>query len=233
MTNPHLKKAFLNIFESVGYTKERLKERLNKFKELENNLQDTGYTFSEHTKLHVDMLEKLINEAINKRGKMKKFTKQQVDFICDQIGDWYMQWRDQLVDYETRTHRLGAAKEALKERFCSLEEWETLEDEYDPNVNVSKKPWETEPDFFEFVDENTGYNCFIQRHPELKHLCGYVELPKKHKLHGKDNMDNEEIFNEIDVHGGVTYTGEIRFKQQNYTVDYVVGFDCAHAGDYS
>jgi hypothetical protein len=69
-----------------------------------------------------------------------KFTKQQVDFICYQIGDWYMQWRDQLVDYKTRTHRLGAAKEALKERFCSLEEWETLEDEYDPNVNVSKKP---------------------------------------------------------------------------------------------
>lgn len=62
MTNPHLKKAFLNIFESVGYTKERLKERLNKFKELENNLQDTGYTFSEHTKLHVDMLEKLTKE---------------------------------------------------------------------------------------------------------------------------------------------------------------------------
>ncbi len=64
MTNPHLKKAFLNIFESVGYTKERLKERLNKFKELENNLQDTGYTFSEHTKLHVEMLEKLTNDEV-------------------------------------------------------------------------------------------------------------------------------------------------------------------------
>lgn len=52
-------------------------------------------------------------------------------------------------------------------------------------------------------------------------------------MYGKDYMDNEEIFNEIDVHGGVTYTGEIRFKQQDYTIDYVVGFDCAHAGDYS
>lgn len=62
MTNPHLKKAFLSIFESVGYTKERLKERLIKFKELENNLKDTDYTFSKHTKLHVEMLEKLTND---------------------------------------------------------------------------------------------------------------------------------------------------------------------------
>jgi len=59
MTNPHLIKEFLDIFESVGYTKERLKERLNKFKEIENSLKDTDYTFSEATKMHVEMLEKL------------------------------------------------------------------------------------------------------------------------------------------------------------------------------
>lgn len=161
---------------------------------------------------------------------MRKFTKQQVDFICYQIGEWYEQWKDQLIDYETKTHWLGLAKEALKERICG-EEYEDLEDEYDikPKIN----PWETEPDFFEFVDEGTGYRCFIRRNPELKHLCGYVELPKKHKLYGKDYINDEEIFNELDVHGGVTYTNEIRFKQQNYTIDYVVGFDCAHAGDYS
>lgn len=161
---------------------------------------------------------------------MKKFTKQQVDFICYQIGEWYVQWKNQLVDYDNKQHRLGYAKELLKERICG-EEYEDLEDEYDikPKIN----PWETEPDFLEFIDESTGYRCFIQRHPEFKHLCGYVELPKEHKLYGKDYMDNEEIFNEIDVHGGVTYTGEIRFKQQDYTIDYVVGFDCAHAGDYS
>ena len=59
MTNPHLKAAFLDIFESVGYPKERLKERLNKFKKLEKELKSTDYTFSENTKLHVEMLEKL------------------------------------------------------------------------------------------------------------------------------------------------------------------------------
>ena len=157
---------------------------------------------------------------------MRKFTKQQVDFICYQIGEWYEQWKNQLVDYETRTHRLGQAKEALKERICSLEEWKDLEDEYDPSFNISKKPWETEPDFLEFIDEDTGYKCFIQRHPELKHLCGYVELPKEHKLYGI--FSEEEDF---EVHGGVTYTGKREFEQPNYIADYVLGFDCGHAGD--
>ena len=161
---------------------------------------------------------------------MRKFTKQQVEFICYQIGEWYVQWKNQLVDYENRTHRLGYAKEDLKTIICG-EDYEDLEDEYD--INPKTNPWETEPDFLEFIDEGTGYRCFIRRNPELKHLCGYVELPKKHKLYGKDYINNEEIFNELDVHGGVTYTNEIRFKQQNYTIDYVVGFDCAHAGDYS
>lgn len=176
---------------------------------------------------------------------MRKFTKQQVDFICYQIGEWYVQWKNQLVDYETKTHRLGYAKEDLKTIICG-EDYEDLEDEYDPNFNISKKPWETEPDFLEFIDESTGYRCFIQRCPELKHLCGYVELPKEHKLYGKDYQSNEETFNKINVHGGVSYTGKKNFSYSLtknclgknsleicFTVDYVVGFDCAHAGDYS
>ncbi len=71
---------------------------------------------------------------------------------------------------------------------------------------------------------------FIQRHLELKHLCGYVELPKEHKLYGSFS---EENFYNIEVHGGVTYTGKREFKQQNYIADYVVGFDCGHDGDLS
>ena len=30
--------------------------------EIENNLKDTNYTFSKHTKMHVEMLEKLTND---------------------------------------------------------------------------------------------------------------------------------------------------------------------------
>ena len=166
---------------------------------------------------------------------MRKFTKQQVDFICYQIGEWYVQWKNQLVDYENKQHRLGYAKELLKERICG-EEYKDLEDEYD--INPKTRLWETEPDFLEFIDEDTGYRCFIQRHPGLKHLCGYVELPKEHKLYGKTNVDNEFFFN-LDVHGGVTYANAKRIKRHekrpNLFIDeyasFVVGFDCGHAGD--
>lgn len=168
---------------------------------------------------------------------MRKFTKQQVDFICYQIGEWYVQWKNQLVDYETRTHRLGFAKEDLKRIICG-EEYYELEDEYD--INPKTNPWESEPDVLEFVDESTGYRCFIQRHPELKHLCGYVELPEKHKLYGETNVDNDFFLN-LEVHGGVTYAKGKRFEDiyravpvfiDEY-VPYVVGFDCGHVGDLS
>lgn len=160
---------------------------------------------------------------------MRKFTKQQVDFICDQIGEWYVQWRDQLVDYDNKQHRLGYAKELLKERICG-EEYENLEDEFD--INPKTNPWETEPDLLEFVDEDTGYHCFIKRHLELKHLCGYVALNKEHKLYGKDKEDS--CFDKINVHKGLSYSGELGFwsTSNNYKkLYYVLGFDCGHAGD--
>lgn len=47
-----------------------------------------------------------------------KFTQQQIDFICYTIGDWYLTWKPILVDYENKTHRLGYAKERLKELLC-------------------------------------------------------------------------------------------------------------------
>lgn len=163
---------------------------------------------------------------------MRKFTKQQVDYICYQIGEWYLEWKNQLVDYDNKQHRLGYAKELLKEKICG-EEYKDLEDEYD--INPKTHPWETEPDFLEFVDESTGYRCFIQRHPELKHLCGYVELPKEHKLYGETNVDNEFLLN-LDVHGGVTYANKKKYyvtiKAMCFTIDFVVGFDCGHWTDY-
>lgn len=47
------------------------------------------------------------------------FTPEQIDFICYQIGDWYMEWKDRLViDLKEGTHRLGYAKEQLKTIIC-------------------------------------------------------------------------------------------------------------------
>lgn len=49
----------------------------------------------------------------------ESFTPEQIDFICYQIGDWYIEWKDRIViDLKEGTHRLGFAKEQLKSIIC-------------------------------------------------------------------------------------------------------------------
>lgn len=56
------------------------------------------------------------------------------------------------------------------------------------------------------------------------HHCGYVELPERL---GKPGYDESPIM-ELNVHGGVTYAGNLPEMDNKY----VVGYDCAHYGDY-
>jgi len=65
-----------------------------------------------------------------------------------------------------------------------------------------------------------GYDCLIRRTP-MQILCGYVKLPKGHKYFRKED---EEI--PVEVHGGITWTGEFKDGQ-----GYYIGFDCAHCFD--
>lgn len=46
-----------------------------------------------------------------------EFTKEQEDWICYVIGDWYLDWKHRIV-LEGGTHRLGIAKEHLKKMLC-------------------------------------------------------------------------------------------------------------------
>lgn len=47
-----------------------------------------------------------------------EFTKEQEDWICNMIGEWYLHWKSKLVNYEEKTHKLGFAKEHLKALLC-------------------------------------------------------------------------------------------------------------------
>jgi hypothetical protein len=49
----------------------------------------------------------------------KTFTREQQDFICWQIGEWYVNWKHQIVSgCNPGQHRLGYAKEQLKSMIC-------------------------------------------------------------------------------------------------------------------
>ena len=61
------------------------------------------------------------------------------------------------------------------------------------------------------------------RQLSLGQLNGYVKIPDDHPLFGKDIYE-EEV--EIEVHGGLTYGGDLKDNG-----DFWMGFDCAHSGD--
>ncbi len=65
-------------------------------------------------------------------------------------------------------------------------------------------------------------DCLIRRNHSLA-LCGYVVITSDNKLYG---LDYDHLYSQIDthVHGGLTYSDE----GEN---GWVIGFDCAHAGD--
>ena len=73
----------------------------------------------------VDRSHPQIKERYMRNQEMQKsFTSDQINFICEQIGDWYLQHKDTLVNYEQKTHRLGHAKELLKIMICGDEKHE-------------------------------------------------------------------------------------------------------------
>ena len=70
-------------------------------------------------------------------SKMRKFTYLQADFICYTIGEWYLNWKDKMVDKVSVSeecdglhvvHNLGFAKEQLKIMLCGEDNIQELED---------------------------------------------------------------------------------------------------------
>lgn len=75
--------------------------------------------------------------------------------------------------------------------------------------------------------EYKGYKCHIRRIgiSYSGHLCGYIEIPKGHELHGMTYDEIEAHYNyELPAHGGLTFSAEVDNS-------YWIGFDCAHYGD--
>jgi hypothetical protein len=45
-----------------------------------------------------------------------KFTREQEDWICYQIGEWYLEWKEKITP-NMGAHKLGVAKEKLKQKL--------------------------------------------------------------------------------------------------------------------
>lgn len=98
-------------------------------------------------------------------------------------------------------------------------------------------PWKDEPDREFWIDEETGYPCLIRRQNILGFWCGYIGISKENPLFEKKY--EEESYDEIEVHGGITYSKHCDGNQNlgichpSEDGDHVwwIGFDCAHAYD--
>lgn len=104
---------------------------------------------------------------------------------------------------------------------------------YGAGVEVDEtvvKKIEDEGDFEEYIDEETGYTCRINRLQYMGSLCGYVLLPD---IHPCINTYYDDI--DVNVHGGLTFKGS--FNSEGYNMPLHkgtwIGFDCNHAWDYS
>jgi len=47
-----------------------------------------------------------------------EFTRKQEEWLCQAIGDWYLEWKGKITNGEP--HKLGIAKENLKEIVCGF-----------------------------------------------------------------------------------------------------------------
>lgn len=67
-----------------------------------------------------------------------------------------------------------------------------------------------------------GFDCVILFIP-LGHRCGYVGIPKGHRLYKKD-------CEHIKCHGGITYQDDWLHERDDEDV-WWIGFDCGHCYD--
>lgn len=71
--------------------------------------------------------------------------------------------------------------------------------------------------------ENGYYPFLIDTGINNTWFCGYAVIPEDHPFYGADYDDVE---GDVDVHGGLTFSGEL-----DEIDGFLLGFDCNHFGD--
>lgn len=88
-------------------------------------------------------------------------------------------------------------------------------------------PWDNEPDLDEWVDEATGLTCIAARNYSGA-WRGYVAINDPgHPLYGYGDYDEFPDDIRDAAHGDITWAG----FHGEFSNRFLIGFDCAHAGD--
>jgi hypothetical protein len=171
------------------------------------------------------------------RVKAKYQPMRSIDEICgfERIPfDWS-------IDLSRRSHPISRGEAGMNKTI----EYRTIDKSaWQPGV------WQDEPDKAQWYDDGTGFPCLIVRGPHGA-LCGYVGVRPGHPWHGMnydsiETADKDEYgFSGPFVHGGLTFSGPCSHGDDPSRgichvpapgdTDNVwwLGFDCAHAGDYT
>lgn len=89
--------------------------------------------------------------------KMRPFTYLQVDHICYQIGEWYLEWKIKISPYP---NNLGFAKEQLKEMICGdVNPHDLIDERFEDDVVNEDKTVKEDP-----------ISLTIDERKELKHF---------------------------------------------------------------
>lgn len=99
------------------------KKVVNKLEAEKNNLGQDELNLLADMKLSHTILEEQEPEYLRRytmeQNMSSSFTPEQKDFICGQIGWWYLIWKEKMwVDNEPNQHWLGRGKEDLKTMIC-------------------------------------------------------------------------------------------------------------------
>lgn len=104
---------------------------------------------------------------------------------------------------------------------------------YEKEHWLGQGEWCSEEDLVIF--NSNGFECYVIRMMNLEpyaldymyggHFCGYITIPMEHRLFAVDYNDIKE---DIEVHGGITFSDFSLFLKNK---PWQLGFDCAHCDD--
>lgn len=90
---------------------------------------------------------------------------------------------------------------------------------------MNKYEWVLEPD--EKIFDYKEIKCVIKRQRLMGYLMGYIVVGKDHPWFNADPAELEDV----NVHGGVAWTGDNPFVSWETPEEYWIGFYCGHAFD--